>query len=57
MLAGLHHITLISSDIARTARFYTDVLGLRLVLVDEDLATPGTRCILPEWLPASTARN
>ena len=26
-------------------------------LVDEDLATPGTRFILPEWLPASTTRN
>lgn len=26
-------------------------------LVDEDLTTPGTRFILPEWLPGSTTRN
>lgn len=30
-LTGLHHITLISSDIQRTTRFYTDLLGLRLI--------------------------
>ncbi len=30
-LRGLHHITLISANIERTTRFYTEVLGLRLV--------------------------
>lgn len=41
MLTGLHHITLIGSDIARTAGFSTTALGLRLV----------------EWPPTSPARN
>jgi glyoxalase family protein len=30
-IPGLHHITAIASDIERTTRFYTEVLGLRLV--------------------------
>jgi len=30
-LAGIHHITLISSDLERSAAFYRDLLGLRLV--------------------------
>jgi glyoxalase family protein len=30
-LSGLHHITAISSDIERTAQFYTQTLGMRLV--------------------------
>ncbi len=30
-IKGLHHITAITSDAARAARFYTGVLGLRLV--------------------------
>jgi glyoxalase family protein len=30
-LAGLHHISAVCSDIERTAAFYTEVLGLRIV--------------------------
>src|SRR3990172_6934965 len=30
-LGGLHHITLISSNMERTTRFYTETLGLRLI--------------------------
>ncbi|MEX2195656.1 MAG: VOC family protein [Thermoleophilaceae bacterium] len=30
-IAGLHHITLISSDLERTTAFYRDVLGLALL--------------------------
>jgi catechol 2,3-dioxygenase-like lactoylglutathione lyase family enzyme len=30
-LTGLHHLTAICSDLARTTAFYRDVLGLRLV--------------------------
>lgn len=30
-IAGLHHITVISSDLDRTAAFYRDVLGLSLL--------------------------
>lgn len=30
-ITGLHHITLISSDLDRTAAFYRDVLGMRLL--------------------------
>jgi glyoxalase family protein len=30
-LAGLHHITVIASDIGRTSAFYTDLLGLKIV--------------------------
>ncbi|CAN7467683.1 VOC family protein [Pseudoxanthomonas sp. LjRoot143] len=30
-LAGLHHVAIIASDYARSKRFYTDVLGLRVV--------------------------
>ena len=29
--SGLHHVTSVSADIAENVRFYTDVLGLRLV--------------------------
>ncbi len=30
-ILGIHHVTLICSDMERTTRFYTEVLGLRLV--------------------------
>lgn len=30
-LSGIHHITLICSDMERTVKFYTEVLGLKLV--------------------------
>jgi Lactoylglutathione lyase and related lyases len=30
-IEGLHHVAIIASDYARAKRFYTDVLGLRVV--------------------------
>lgn len=30
-IAGLHHVAIIASDYARSKRFYTEVLGLRIV--------------------------
>ncbi|MBD9478675.1 VOC family protein [Pseudoxanthomonas sp. PXM02] len=30
-LAGLHHVAIIASDYARSKRFYTELLGLRVV--------------------------
>ena len=30
-LKGLHHVTAVTGDTAENVRFYTDVLGLRLV--------------------------
>lgn len=63
MLAGLHHITLISSDIQRTTRFYTTVLGLCLIkqtvnfddpsarhfYFGDEVGTPGTVVTYFEW--------
>lgn len=63
MLAGLHHITLISSDIQRTTQFYTTVLGLRLIkqtvnfddpsarhfYFGNEVGTPGTVVTYFEW--------
>ena len=42
-ITGLHHLTLISSDLERTTGFYRDLLGFTLVreTVNED--DPGTR--------------
>ncbi len=62
-LQGLHHITLISSDIARTTRFYTEVLGLRLIkqtvnfddpsakhfYFGDEVGSPGTVITYFEW--------
>lgn len=62
-LQGLHHITLVSSDIARTTRFYTEVLGLRLIkqtvnfddpsakhfYFGDEVGTPGTVITYFEW--------
>ncbi len=62
-LRGLHHITLISSDIRRTTQFYTEVLGLRLIkqtvnfddpsakhlYFADDVGTPGTVITYFEW--------
>lgn len=62
-LRGLHHITLISSDIRRTTQFYTEVLGLRLIkqtvnfddpsarhfYFADDIGTPGTVITYFEW--------
>ena len=49
---GLHHATLISSDLDRTAAFYRDLLGFTLVreAVNED--DPGTRHF---WFAADPA--
>lgn len=49
---GLHHATLISSDLARTASFYRDLLGFTLIreAVNED--DPGTRHF---WFAADPA--
>lgn len=62
-LGGLHHVTLISANIERTARFYTDVLGLRLIkqtvnfddpsakhlYFGDGIGTPGTIITYFEW--------
>ncbi|MEA2126601.1 MAG: glyoxylase family protein [Solirubrobacteraceae bacterium] len=42
-LTGLHHITLISSDIERSIAFYRDVLGLGIVRDTPSDDDPGTR--------------
>jgi catechol 2,3-dioxygenase-like lactoylglutathione lyase family enzyme len=42
-LAGLHHLTLISSDLERTAAFYGDVLGLTLVEQGRNADDPNAR--------------
>jgi len=41
-IRGIHHITLISSDIRRTAAFYTRTLGLRLVKRTVNFDDPGS---------------
>lgn len=62
-LTGIHHLTAITADAAANKRFYTDVLGLRLVkkTVNQDdtsayhlfyadgEATPGTDITFFEW--------
>lgn len=42
-LGGLHHVTAISADGARNRRFYTEVLGLRLVKSTVNQDDPSTR--------------
>lgn len=42
-LRGLHHVTLICRDIARTTAFYRDLLGLALVHEGSNDDDPGTR--------------
>ncbi len=42
-IAGIHHITLISSDLERSAAFYRDLLGLRLVEAGVNQDDPGAR--------------
>ena len=37
---GVHHLVLISSDLTRTVRFYTEVLQMRLVKVAENRDDP-----------------
>ena len=41
-IAGIHHITAISSDPQRTLDFYTQVMGLRLVKLTVNFDDPGT---------------
>jgi glyoxalase family protein len=41
-IAGIHHITAISSDPQRTLDFYTAVIGLRLVKLTVNFDDPGT---------------
>jgi glyoxalase family protein len=69
-LGGLHHITLISSNIERTTRFFTETLGLRLIkqtvnfddpsakhfYFGDEAGTPGTVITYFEWahLPAGS---
>jgi catechol 2,3-dioxygenase-like lactoylglutathione lyase family enzyme len=42
-LAGIHHITLISRDVDRSAAFYRDVLGMRLVKQTVNSDDPSAR--------------
>jgi len=42
-LRGLHHLTLISGDLARTIAFYRDLLGLAIVSDGPSDDDPGTR--------------
>ena len=42
-IMGLHHVTLISADLARTTSFYRDVLGLALVREGANDDDPGAR--------------
>jgi catechol 2,3-dioxygenase-like lactoylglutathione lyase family enzyme len=42
-LRGLHHVTLICRDLARTTAFYRDLLGLALVEEGANDDDPGTR--------------
>ena len=41
-LLGLHHITLVASNAQRTADFYTNVLGLRLIKTTVNFDDPGS---------------
>jgi glyoxylase I family protein len=42
-LTGLHHVTLICADLARTTSFYRDLLGLTLVQETTNDDDPGSR--------------
>ena len=42
-IAGIHHITLISGNLERSAAFYRDLLGLRLVEAGVNQDDPGAR--------------
>src|ERR1700746_1034356 len=41
-IAGIHHITAISSDPQRTLDFYTQVMGLRFIKLTVNFDDPGT---------------
>jgi catechol 2,3-dioxygenase-like lactoylglutathione lyase family enzyme len=42
-ITGLHHVTVVCSDVERSAAFYRDVLGLRLVKQTSSEDDPGAR--------------
>jgi len=42
-LTGLHHVTAIARDLARTEEFYVDVLGLTLVERESNVDDPDAR--------------
>lgn len=51
-ILGVHHATLISADLDRTAAFYRDVLGLALVREGTNDDDPGARHF---WFGTDTA--
>jgi glyoxalase family protein len=67
---GIHHITLVAGNAARTARFYTQVLGMKFVkrtvnfdrpntyhlYFGDDTGLPGTLVTFFEWPDAPPAR-
>jgi hypothetical protein len=67
---GFHHITMVSSDAARTVRFYRELLGMGLVkrtvnyddpssyhlYFGDDRGTPGTLLTFFEWRGAGRGR-
>jgi glyoxalase family protein len=69
-IQGIHHITLVAANAARTARFYTQVLGMRFVkktvnfdrpdtyhlYFGDDTGSPGTLVTFFEWPDAPPAR-
>ena len=69
-LGGIHHVTAVTGDTAENVRFYTEVLGLRLVkkTVNQDdvtayhlfyadgRGTPGTDLTFFDW-PADRERR
>ncbi len=42
-LLGLHHVSLVCSDLERTVKFYTEILGLTLVEKTVNFDSPKTR--------------
>src|SRR5215207_1573377 len=70
-IQGIHHITLVSADAARTVDFYTRLLGLRLVkqtvnfddpgsyhlYFGDELGRPGTIVTFFEWPQAGKGRT
>jgi glyoxalase family protein len=69
-IQGIHHITLVAGNAARTARFYTQVLGMKFVkktvnfdrpetyhlYFGDDTGSPGTLVTFFEWPDAPPAR-
>jgi glyoxalase family protein len=70
-ITGIHHITLVCGDAARTLRFYTEILGLRLVkktvnfdqptsyhlYFGDATGTPGTLLTFFAWPDAPPGRT